>query len=476
MELYPAWLKNSKVYEEMNGDDEEDISQHVKYLCEPTINDTNDVAQIVGAIQYWDVHEIPSNIVLYFATHLICPDEFNFTIEFEWLDLFTKLHSLYNDDFSDYQDKFSDNYPIMVKYIEMNYTYYDKFKFCENYTNNINMCHKFCTKYKSCARLDVIKAFMTCYWPARYGYWPARYGYSNYSAARIFHLIKIAAYNGKMDCLQYIWGVLMDPIQPIDDQKPNCFNHVYEWCIIGKQIDSLKCARSVGYGNWSHMDLVKCATICGHLDILTYVCLDCPYISDIYVRLLYTAVCCGHYSCLKFLHEQKNCAITISIVGFVLNSSLLCGGAAAHGQLQCLKYLHENGYPCGSSSCYLAARYGHIECLTYLHENGCPWDMLSCYIAAYYRHLKCLIYLHKNNCPWDDQSYISAIYHGNYKEYSGYLGEQRSEDPDNCLDPNVEFIKYLHKNGWCSWNKKSCYLKSCNECKYIYRLQNYVWF
>ena len=80
MESY-LWLKNSKTYQSINGDDSEDITPHVKHLCQPVINGPADVAQILGAIQYWDVNEIPSNILLYFATHTISLDIINFNIE-----------------------------------------------------------------------------------------------------------------------------------------------------------------------------------------------------------------------------------------------------------------------------------------------------------------------------------------------------------------------------------------------------------
>ena len=90
MESY-LWLKNSKTYQSINGDDSEDITEHVKHLCQPVINGPADVAQILGAIQYWDVYEIPANIILYFATHLINPNTFDFKIEEEWVNLFTKL-------------------------------------------------------------------------------------------------------------------------------------------------------------------------------------------------------------------------------------------------------------------------------------------------------------------------------------------------------------------------------------------------
>ena len=48
-----------------------------------------------------------------------------------------------------------------------------------------------------------------------------------------------------------------------------------------------------------------------------------------------------------------------------------CAAAAEGGQLECLKYLHENGCAWDESTCEAAAEGGHLECLKYLHENGC---------------------------------------------------------------------------------------------------------
>ncbi len=50
-----------------------------------------------------------------------------------------------------------------------------------------------------------------------------------------------------------------------------------------------------------------------------------------------------------------------------------CACAASNGQLECLKYLHENGCPWGVWTCQ--ARYSNLECLNYARENGCPWFM-----------------------------------------------------------------------------------------------------
>jgi len=65
-----------------------------------------------------------------------------------------------------------------------------------------------------------------------------------------------------------------------------------------------------------------------------------------------------------------------------------------NGQLDCLKYAHENGCPWDENTCKRAAINGHLACLTYAHENGCPWDKQECLrLATEYRNIDCIEYI-----------------------------------------------------------------------------------
>ena len=116
----------------------------------------------------------------------------------------------------------------------------------------------------------------------------------------------------------------------------------------------------------------------------------------------------------------------------------MSANTAYHGNLEFLKYLHENGCPWDKSTCEFAAKSGHLDCLKYAHENGCPWDHETCKCINIYgnivnstginimimksrkntllpKHLEllknkmakiknfkmCLDYIHKNGCPCD---------------------------------------------------------------------------
>ncbi len=83
-----------------------------------------------------------------------------------------------------------------------------------------------------------------------------------------------------------------------------------------------------------------------------------------------------------------------------------------HGNLKCLKYLHENECPWNIQTTYAATRNGHLECLKYAHENGCRLDEKNTYIAAENGHLECLKYLRENNCLFDKDAAAIAVQNG----------------------------------------------------------------
>ena len=93
------------------------------------------------------------------------------------------------------------------------------------------------------------------------------------------------------------------------------------------------------------------------------------------------------------------------------------------GQLECLKYAHENGCEWRLETCFNAVMNGHFECLKYevlpstspapsllsplpslplpfhsfffryANENGCEWSVEICNTAAHKGRLDCLMYM-----------------------------------------------------------------------------------
>jgi len=132
-----------------------------------------------------------------------------------------------------------------------------------------------------------------------------------------------------------------------------------------------------------------------------------------------------------------------------------CYLLARIGNLECLKYAHENDFPWDEVACTFAAIYGHLECLKYLHENGCPWDDYTCGWAARYGHLDCLKYAHENGCSWDRRTCSAATWNG-----------------------HLDILKYLHENG-CPYDKQSLLSNTSSEyseCKDFirYSIRDYI--
>lgn len=134
----------------------------------------------------------------------------------------------------------------------------------------------------------------------------------------------------------------------------------------------------------------------------------------------------GNVECLKYAHEN-GCSW----------DHLTCTYAAFHGHLDCLKYAHEHGCPWTTSTSFAAgqnaAHTNNMECLRYVHEHGCPWDELVASTLAGKGNLEALKYVHEHGCPWSEWACIMAVESG-----------------------RLECLRYLHEQG-CPWSEKTTY-------------------
>jgi len=111
-----------------------------------------------------------------------------------------------------------------------------------------------------------------------------------------------------------------------------------------------------------------------------------------------------------------------------------CLTAGEHGRFDILKYIYETIPDDYRDACILeyAAKSGDLEIVRYLHENGCEWDTMACWSAANEGHLQVLKYLHENGCQWNEHTFAAGVASG-----------------------NMELLEYLYQNG-CPWNESSC--------------------
>lgn len=150
-----------------------------------------------------------------------------------------------------------------------------------------------------------------------------------------------------------------------------------------------------------------------------------------------------------------------------------CLTAAGGGHLDCLVFLHEQGYRWDFRTCAAAARCGSLECLTYAHKNGCllshnmiddnffeaSIDEMACTAAASGGHLACLQYAHENKCPWHLRTTIAAA-EGGHLSCLKYAHEKGCKwNADVCAAAakcgSLACLQYAHENG-CKWEEETC--------------------
>lgn len=151
----------------------------------------------------------------------------------------------------------------------------------------------------------------------------------------------------------------------------------------------------------------------------------------------------GQLDLLKFLHEQSGswsseiashvaeCAAAAGSLNCLKYASeqgcgrlhRICAEAACGGHLECLQYIRGLGWPWISTACSLAAAGGFLNCLKFLHQNGCPWDADACRAAAANGHIECLKYAHKGGCSIKRSAYVIALSNG-HAECVQYILDQ----------------------------------------------------
>ena len=116
------------------------------------------------------------------------------------------------------------------------------------------------------------------------------------------------------------------------------------------------------------------------------------------------SICCRQLDCLRYLHEN----------GASLDNWCLISATGHGSNLEYLQYVHEHGQPLTIEVCIHAARRGHLDSLKYLHEHGCMWDNQVCIVATKHGHLDCLKYAIEHGCPFD----FKVKVHTNCEQYA----------------------------------------------------------
>ena len=173
------------------------------------------------------------------------------------------------------------------------------------------------------------------------------------------------------------------------------------------KLDLLKWAREEKKCKWDEKTITAAAHQ-GNLEMVKYfVANECP----IDMNACAFAAIRGQLECLKYLHEEVKAPWTSGTAAF----------AALIGQLQILKYLVEREYDeYDEDACEWAAADGHLDCLKYLHETAkAPWDENAVREARKNYHPECVQYCLDNDCP--------LPYGWRYEDGELYVSESESE-------------------------------------------------
>ena len=153
------------------------------------------------------------------------------------------------------------------------------------------------------------------------------------------------------------------------------------------KLELLKWAREEKKCEWDRWTIIAAARH-GNLEMVKYcVANECP----INVLACTWAAGNGDLEVLKYLHEE---------VKAPWESCTACW-AAGGGNLHILEYLVERKFDkYNEGACGCAAMNGHLDCLKYLHETvKAPWDYRAVREAHKNNHTECVQYLLDNNCP-----------------------------------------------------------------------------
>jgi hypothetical protein len=271
-----------------------------------------------------------------------------------------------------------------------------------------------------------------------------------------------AAESGSIECLEYLHdcGMTWGP--------PTC-----EAAARGGHLDCLVFLREhKDICDWNKFTSNSAAAY-GHLDCLVY-----AYEHKDPCELMYTAaelaVSNGHFECMKYVHER----IDDNKRGYSL-----CEISARYGYLNCLVYAHQNGYPLTIVTYMSAVDHGHLECLQYLHEND-GIDQSSKLVintSLGSPDIDCIKYLHEQGYRFDQYICSSVACNGDldclvYLHQAGYemdvhtcnLAAEKSINKYTKNPRHLECLNYAYRHvplwNMDTFNKSNLY--SCTSTQY----------
>jgi hypothetical protein len=133
----------------------------------------------------------------------------------------------------------------------------------------------------------------------------------------------------------------------------------------------------------------------------------------------------GHLECLKLAHRQKYSSL----------NQYVSYNVAKSGNLECLKYIIENGCKWDDVATRKTIQKGNIYCVRYLHEK----KMLNLDACSYVLDIKCLKFLYKNNYPIVNECFENMIKKNKAECLKYLLRKKNIVNKNNLLKKCIDY-------------------------------------
>jgi hypothetical protein len=112
------------------------------------------------------------------------------------------------------------------------------------------------------------------------------------------------------------------------------------------------------------------------------------------------------------------------------------------------------------TSCLAASKAGNLEVLRYLHEQGCPWHYDTCGVAAASGDLEQLKWLHEHGAPLDEETAEIAASGGSVVIFEWLLQQQgvvfdAATMQAAAAKDHLQLCQWLREHG-CPWSAQAC--------------------
>lgn len=221
---------------------------------------------------------------------------------------------------------------------------------------------------------------------------------------------KWAAENRDMETIRRL--VELDPSVRTGDAKVVAYRL--------KQTDMLRFLYERADDPWPALTLVE-ASAAGDLEMVQYLC---KHERGFVRSAMVEAIAAGHVEVVKLLHKHPQLRHTSC------SRVVLIHDACLHGQLEILKYFHENApeLTCTTMAMDTAAARGHLDIVRFLHEHrseGCTTHAMN--MAAMNGHLDVIQFLDTHRSEGCTTLAMDSAAMWGHLEVLRYLHEHRSE-------------------------------------------------